>query len=247
MKKTLNSFSEDELYHFPATPGLDPTFPSLSQHSPQLHHKKFTPPSTTPIHSTSSLPSHMIDSHNSVNFKSSSPKRQSSLDGTETGQKTLSHSHVSNGMRTDPQTTSESNTSSTIEPSSSASHSIPRTDSKTTNKTHRRMNSDLFMTPVSSPQPTPPPSPQPEQGAENISRIGDRVRHRINQQEMNTERKTETFFSKAPQKFEDLVLVDGERIPTAEFLDCCRAVVPFFGELECLLCEVCVCCPALYS
>ena len=31
-------------------------------------------------------------------------------------------------------------------------------------------------------------------------------------------------------RFEDLVLSDGEGIPTPDFLSACRAVVPFFGE-----------------
>ena len=46
------------------------------------------------------------------------------------------------------------------------------------------------------------------------------------------ERILETFFFKAPKKFEDMVLLENDRIPTAEFLECCEAVVPFFGKLN---------------
>ena len=35
----------------------------------------------------------------------------------------------------------------------------------------------------------------------------------------------------SPSRFEDLVLREDNGIPTADFLACCRAVVPFFGGL----------------
>ena len=33
-------------------------------------------------------------------------------------------------------------------------------------------------------------------------------------------------------RFEDIVLTESDGIPTLEFLDSCRAVVPFFGKLH---------------
>ena len=33
-------------------------------------------------------------------------------------------------------------------------------------------------------------------------------------------------------RFEDIVLTESDGIPTAEFLESCRAVVPFFGTLH---------------
>jgi pleckstrin family protein A (phosphoinositide binding specific) protein 8 len=44
--------------------------------------------------------------------------------------------------------------------------------------------------------------------------------------------KFQSFFSKTSHKFEDLVLSEGDGIPTVEFLDSCRAVVPFFDTLS---------------
>ena len=83
--------------------------------------------------------------------------------------------------------------------------------------THRRNNSDFFVTPSSS----PPGSPK----------LAARVGHRApSRPAIVTQRSLQTFFSKAPKKFEDIVLVENDQIPTVNFLECCRAVVPFFGE-----------------
>lgn len=83
--------------------------------------------------------------------------------------------------------------------------------------THHRNNSDFFVTPSSS----PPASP----------RLAARVGHRTPSRTATvTQRSLHTFFSKAPKKFEDILLVENNQIPTVDFLECCRAVVPFFGE-----------------
>ena len=43
-------------------------------------------------------------------------------------------------------------------------------------------------------------------------------------------RLVETFFSRVDPKYGDILLVDGDKIPTKVVLDCCTVVIPFFGE-----------------
>lgn len=86
--------------------------------------------------------------------------------------------------------------------------------------------SDVFITPTSSPRLTPPSSPSPAPSHSRPSRIGDRVVV----QRSGPARRHETFFSSLSVKFEDLELQEVEQIPTLEFLQCCEAVLPFFGE-----------------
>jgi hypothetical protein len=49
-------------------------------------------------------------------------------------------------------------------------------------------------------------------------------------------RKHETFFSSLSIKFEDLGLEKKEGIPSRQFLECCKAVLPFFGKYHEALC-----------
>jgi len=90
--------------------------------------------------------------------------------------------------------------------------------------THSRSHStaDLFITPTTSPNLTPPPSPR----SNVVKRIGERV----SAEKADVGRKHETFFSSLSYKFQDVELGDGEGIPTEQFLECCRAVLPFFGQ-----------------
>ncbi|CAI8021093.1 Pleckstrin homology domain-containing family A member 8 [Geodia barretti] len=128
----------------------------------------------------------------------------------------------------------------------------PRKDAKSpvpSSRSHSRANSEAFATP--SPPPHTPHShtPQSSQGSHllpsspltpveltptrstvtvppNSPRIGDRFPR------STVPSGHESFFSRAPHKFEDLVLSDGEGIPTPDFLSACRAVVPFFDALS---------------
>jgi pleckstrin family protein A (phosphoinositide binding specific) protein 8 len=136
----------------------------------------------------------------------------------------------------------------------------PRKDEKSpvpSSRSHSRANSEAFVTPASTPTGSPPPSPPPHtphshtpqssQGSRllpspqtpveltptrtvtvlaNSQRIGDRFPR------STVPSGHESFFSRAPHKFEDLVLSDGEGIPTPDFLSACRAVVPFFDTLS---------------
>ena len=74
--------------------------------------------------------------------------------------------------------------------------------------------SDFFVTPTSSPPPSRP------------ARIGDRV----TVESANSARRHETFFSSLPDKFECLELETKDGIPSQQFLQCCQAVLPFFGK-----------------
>ena len=93
---------------------------------------------------------------------------------------------------------------------------------------------DFFMTPTSSPRLTPPLSPhlhsylaRPLPSFPAPARIGDRVAAK----NADIGRRHETFFSSLPAKFADIKLLEGNGIPSEPFLQCCRAVLPFFGEL----------------
>ena len=85
--------------------------------------------------------------------------------------------------------------------------------------THHRNNSDFFVTPSSS----PPASPRLP------ARVGNRTPSRT---AIVTQRSLQTFFSKSQKKFEDILLVENNQIPTVDFLECCRAVIPFFGKFH---------------
>lgn len=100
---------------------------------------------------------------------------------------------------------------------------MAQTDSGTArNESRYYSTSDFFVTPASSPHLTPPPSPRP-------ARIGDRVAAKS----ADLGRRHQTFFSSLPAKFADIELLEGEGIPSEQFLRCCQAVLPFFGESLC--------------
>ena len=114
--------------------------------------------------------------------------------------------------------------SGTVVTEGTDSNAIP-TDTRTHSRSHS--TSDYFVTPTSSPRLTPPTSPRPHMPpSPRPARIGDRVAS----SSANSGRHHETFFSSLPAKFEDLELQSGEHIPTQQFLLCCQAVLPFFGE-----------------
>ena len=161
------------------------------------------PTTSLPVHLTSAL---------------SSPVRQNGqatvTQITETGCKPESHSEFQ-----DPH---DGTVSQSLPQSVDTVRVTPA--SSTSDMTHRRTNSDFFVTPSSSPPASPGhqrhPQPLP-------ARVGDRVSPGDTS---SGERLMDTFFSRAPKKFEDLVLIENDQIPTAEFLECCRCVLPFFGK-----------------
>lgn len=100
---------------------------------------------------------------------------------------------------------------------------IAQSDSK-----HSRSHStsDCFVTPASSPRLTPPSSPPARDSRSN--RVGDRVAAKS----ADIGRRHETFFSSLPAKFENLELETMDGIPSKQFLECCRAILPFFDTLS---------------
>lgn len=108
-----------------------------------------------------------------------------------------------------------------------ANADVPRATSSMHSRSHS--TSDFYVTPASSPrQLTPPPPPRP-------ARIGERVAAHT----AEVGRKHETFFSSLSAKFQDLELLEEDLIPTHHFLQCCQAVLPFFG-MYALCCDVCL-------
>ena len=206
VKKPVNNFSEDELYPPKPSPVHNPPFPHHTATSPLAHTSTVTTsPASPDIRLTSSLPAHL------TGMASTSDNRQNG---------DLPDNQVT-GTRHEPESHSESNDTH----NGSLPQSLPpitdvealANSNYTPEMTHHRNNSDFFVTPSSS----PPASPL----------LAARVGHRAPSRTLRaSERLLESFFSKAPKKFEDILLVENDQIPTVDFLECCRAVVPFFGE-----------------
>ena len=163
------------------------------------------------LHPTLSLPVHLISTP--------SPPEQQNGQATDTQIMETVHKPESHSEFQDPR-------------DGDVSQSLPKPvdmvqvtpASSTSDMTHRRTNSDFFVTPSSS----PPPSPGHERHPQPIpARVGDRLSRG---DASPGERLMDTFFSRAPKKFEDLELIENDQIPTAEFLECCRGVLPFFGK-----------------
>ena len=213
VKKPVNNFSEDELYPRKTTPVHNPPFPLLAATSPLTHKHSLAPPfsPSADIRPTRSLPVHLT----STVSPHEADREKGVVAGNETGSSSepLCDSHDQNdGPVSDslPQSVSEATPP----------------DTRASDLTHRRNNSDFFVTPTSS----PPASPRLSSHIAPVpARVGDRISS--SREERVTERLLETFFSRAPKKFEDLVLIENDQIPTANFLECCEAVVPFFGKL----------------
>ena len=206
VKKPVNNFSENELYPPKSTPVHNPPFPPNTTTTTPLTHKHGSTAPTSPLadlRPTTSLPIHLT----------------SSLPPPDRQNRQVSDDEVV-GIGHKPKSHSESPDTGTGLVSQSADDVTPV---KASDQTHRRTNSDFFVTPISS----PPPSPIiPSQTRSAPARVGDRVPAR---EARLSERILDSFFSKVPNKFEGLVLEEKDQIPTQEFLECCRAVVPFFG------------------
>lgn len=200
VKKPVNNFSEDELY--PPKPSLvhNPPFPPHTATSPLAH--KHVPTSPDSSRLTSSLPAHLTGATSSSSDKQSEEPPNSGTRHEPELHSESSDTHCDSLPQSLPPLVDED--------TSANSNNAPET-------THRRNNSDFFVTPSSS----PPASPR------LAARVGHRTPSKIT---TVTERSLQTFFSKAPKKFEDILLLENDQIPTVDFLECCRAVVPFFGK-----------------
>lgn len=208
VKKPVNNFSEDELYPPKPSPVHNPPFPPHTTTSPLAHKHTST---TIPTSPDSSRLTSSLPAHLTGAISSPSDGQSEEL--------------PDNGTRHEPELCSgTSDTHYGSLPQSLPPVADVDTSANTTEMTHHRNNSDFFVTPSSS----PPASP----------RLAARVGHRIpSRTAIVTQRSLQTFFSKAPKKFEDILLVENDQIPTADFLECCRAVVPFFGEFGHSMCS----------
>lgn len=207
VKKPVNNFSEDELYPPKPSPVHNPPFPPHTATSPLAHkHTSTIPTSLDSSRLTSSLPVHLTGAISSPDDRQSEEL-------------------PNNGTRHEPELQSESSDTHC----GSLLHSLPPvvdvhvdTSANSNNvpeMAHHRNNSDFFVTPSSS----PPASPRLP------ARVGNRTPSRT---AIVTQRSLQTFFSKSPKKFEDILLVENNQIPTVDFLECCRAVIPFFGKFH---------------
>ncbi len=211
----LSGFSESDLY--PAPPPPTPVSATL------LPARKATPTHPTVAMPTlrKTLPVHLVkpapvDKGRGSGTRGTGPTTQSETEGKSPADgkppaDSKSPSSIGNPPRNDVTLSPVSNHSR-----NQSAHS----------------NSDYFITPTSSPRLTPPHSPTPS-GGRCSKRIGDRV----SAVESDRGRKHETFFSSLPFKFQDIELLEGaglgeELVPSEKFLQCCEAVLPFFGKLE---------------
>ena len=213
----LSGFSESDLY--PAPPPPTPASAALSQ--TQLAHKTTpagTPTSATPI-LRKTLPAHLTKP----------------TVGDVGGRGTQASPSHDTGTRDEGVTnTDEKSETPPINGQSPAEGISPTNDVTDPGKHSRNQsahsNSDYFITPTSSPRLTPPSSPTPSGGSRPM-----RIGARVGAGKADKGRRHETFFSSLPEKFQDLELLEGvgqgeELVPSEQFLQCCEAVLPFFGE-----------------
>ena len=220
MKKPVNNFSEDELYPPKVTPVHNPQFPPHTATTP-LSHKHISAVPASPLadlHPASSLPAHLTSMISSPSSRHNGETLDNQVTGTE--HKSESHSESNDAQH-----------NGSVPKSSPQSVEVEAPAvTNTSEMTHHRNNSDFFVTPSSSPPASPKlPLHTHAHTRPNPARVGNRAPSR---EVRLSERILDTFFSRVPTKFEDLLLVESSQIPTAEFLECCRTVVPFFGEFS---------------
>ena len=211
MKKPVNNFSEDELYPPKPSPVHNPPFPHHTATSP-LSHKHVTMNTTPASLDNNHITSAPLPANLTGPLAYSEDRQSGELPTNQiTGTRLQSKSH------TESNDTYDGSVPQVLPPVADMVTGALADSNSTPEIVHHRSNSDFFVTPSSS----PPSSP----------RLAARVSQRAPSRPVRVgQRSIQTFFSKAPNKFEDIVLVENDRIPTVEFLECCKAVVPFLGK-----------------